>query len=304
MKADDEDPRRVRPRATSGRSTATRLGALAEAIEAPRLRLAVAVGAHQRSRARSDARRSRSRRPRTSRIKLGTSVQVLPGRSPALARQGVGDARRALGRARAPRLRARHRAPGRATGVRRRARRAGRRSSTKRSRSIRRLWSEDAVDHDGTHFHYEGMTVLPKPRSRSTCGSAARRPRSSGGSAGSATAGSRRSARPKTARRHACAIEDAAAPPAARSTTTTSARWCSTRTTSSPNGSSSCSLAQPGRRPDRPRRAAAGPRSARAVRALRRRRLLEARARAVHRAQATGTTSSRRRRSEVLPIQN
>ena len=28
---------------------------------------------------------------------------------------------------------------------------------------IRRLWAEDAVDHDGTWFHYEGMTVLPKP---------------------------------------------------------------------------------------------------------------------------------------------
>ena len=31
---------------------------------------------------------------------------------------------------------------------------------------IRRLWSEDAVDHDGAHFHYEGMTVLPKPTKR------------------------------------------------------------------------------------------------------------------------------------------
>ena len=31
---------------------------------------------------------------------------------------------------------------------------------------IRRLWSEDAVDHDGTYFHYEAMTVLPKPAKR------------------------------------------------------------------------------------------------------------------------------------------
>ena len=28
---------------------------------------------------------------------------------------------------------------------------------------LRRLWTEDSVDHDGTWFHYEGMSVLPKP---------------------------------------------------------------------------------------------------------------------------------------------
>src|SRR4029077_8668604 len=28
---------------------------------------------------------------------------------------------------------------------------------------LRRLWSEDSVDHDGTWFHYTGMSVLPKP---------------------------------------------------------------------------------------------------------------------------------------------
>jgi probable F420-dependent oxidoreductase len=28
---------------------------------------------------------------------------------------------------------------------------------------IRRLWSEDSVDHDGERFHYKGVTVLPKP---------------------------------------------------------------------------------------------------------------------------------------------
>ncbi|HTL86461.1 MAG TPA: LLM class flavin-dependent oxidoreductase, partial [Acidimicrobiia bacterium] len=31
---------------------------------------------------------------------------------------------------------------------------------------IRRLWEEDAVDHEGTYFHYERMTVLPKPAKR------------------------------------------------------------------------------------------------------------------------------------------
>jgi probable F420-dependent oxidoreductase len=28
---------------------------------------------------------------------------------------------------------------------------------------IRRLWTEDVVDHDGPRFHYEGVRVLPKP---------------------------------------------------------------------------------------------------------------------------------------------
>jgi hypothetical protein len=29
---------------------------------------------------------------------------------------------------------------------------------------IRRLWTEDHVDHDGEHFHYRDLTVRPKPR--------------------------------------------------------------------------------------------------------------------------------------------
>ena len=28
---------------------------------------------------------------------------------------------------------------------------------------IRRLWTDDAVDHDGERFHYEGVSVRPKP---------------------------------------------------------------------------------------------------------------------------------------------
>ena len=28
---------------------------------------------------------------------------------------------------------------------------------------LRRLWTEDAVDHDGPRFHYRGLRVLPKP---------------------------------------------------------------------------------------------------------------------------------------------
>src|SRR5437660_9199260 len=28
---------------------------------------------------------------------------------------------------------------------------------------IRRLWTEDSVDHDGPRFHYEALSILPKP---------------------------------------------------------------------------------------------------------------------------------------------
>jgi len=102
---------------------------------------------------------------RTSKIKLGTSVQVLPGRSPArvakawatldvlsggraLPAFGLGIAQpveqQAFGVERA------ERAPIFDEGL----------------PLIPRLWEEDAVDHDGGHSHYSGMTVLPKPTKR------------------------------------------------------------------------------------------------------------------------------------------
>ena len=148
--------------ATCGRSTATR------SARSPRRSSATAstrCGCRSASAGPPPTRcsASRSRRRARSKIKLGTSVQVLPGRSPALRRQGVGDARRALGRARAARVRARHRAPGRAAGVRRRARRPG--------VDLRRGAPADPPPVDARTpstttarwFHYEGMTVLPKP---------------------------------------------------------------------------------------------------------------------------------------------
>jgi probable F420-dependent oxidoreductase len=99
---------------------------------------------------------------RTERIKLGTSVQVLPGRSPArLAKSWAtldalsgGRALPAFG------LGIAHPVEQQAFGVAR-----GERAPIfdEALPLIRRLWSEDAVDHDGPHFHYEAMTVLPKP---------------------------------------------------------------------------------------------------------------------------------------------
>jgi len=102
---------------------------------------------------------------RTRRIKLGTSVQVLPGRSPALVAKewatldvlSGGRALPAFG------LGIAHPVEQQAFGVAR-----GERAPIfdEALPLIRRLWSEDSVDHDGAHFHYEGMSVLPKPTKR------------------------------------------------------------------------------------------------------------------------------------------
>jgi probable F420-dependent oxidoreductase len=99
---------------------------------------------------------------RTRRIKLGTSVQVLPGRSPALlakewATLDVLSAGRALP---AFGLGVAHPVEQQAFGVER-AERAS--IFDEALPLLRRLWTEDAVEHHGRHFTYDGMTVLPKP---------------------------------------------------------------------------------------------------------------------------------------------
>ena len=50
---------------------------------------------------------------------------------------------------------------------------------------IRRFWTEDAVDHDGPRFHYEGVRVLPKP-DPAAAGRVARRHRPVGAAPGRA----------------------------------------------------------------------------------------------------------------------
>ena len=102
---------------------------------------------------------------RTTKIKLGTSVQVLPGRSPArvakswatLDSLSGGRALPAFG------LGVVHPVEQQAFGVERSERAA---IFDEALPLVRRLWEEDTVDHDGAHFHYEGMTVLPKPSKR------------------------------------------------------------------------------------------------------------------------------------------
>jgi probable F420-dependent oxidoreductase len=99
---------------------------------------------------------------RTQKIKLGTSVSVLPGRSPALVAKewatldvlSAGRALPAFG------LGIAHPVEQQAFGVAR-----GDRASIfdEALPLLRRLWTEDEVDHDGAWFHYTGMRVLPKP---------------------------------------------------------------------------------------------------------------------------------------------
>jgi probable F420-dependent oxidoreductase len=101
----------------------------------------------------------------TQRIKLGTSVAVLPGRSPALVAKewatldvlSGGRALPAFG------LGIAHAAEQQTFAVAR-----GDRASMfdEALPLVRRFWSEEAVDHDGRWFRYAGMAVHPKPAHR------------------------------------------------------------------------------------------------------------------------------------------
>jgi len=100
---------------------------------------------------------------RSARLKLGTSVQVLPGRNPALLakawasldRLSDGRALPAFGLGNP--VAAEHEA----FGVPRDARAP---IFDEALPLIRRLWTEDHVDHAGAHFQYRDLTVRPKPR--------------------------------------------------------------------------------------------------------------------------------------------
>ena len=99
---------------------------------------------------------------RTTNLKLGTSVQVLPGRNPALLAKelasldvlAAGRFLPAFG------LGIAHPAEQQAFGVARTERAAWFEEALP---LLRRIWTEDAVDHDGARFHYEGLRVRPHP---------------------------------------------------------------------------------------------------------------------------------------------
>lgn len=99
---------------------------------------------------------------RTARLKLGASVMVLPGRSPALVAKEWATLDRLSGGRALPAFGLGVRDPHeqQAFGVDRRERAAW---FDEALPLLRRFWTEDAVDHDGPRFHYEGARVEPRP---------------------------------------------------------------------------------------------------------------------------------------------
>jgi probable F420-dependent oxidoreductase len=99
---------------------------------------------------------------RTTKLKLGTSVQVLSGRNPALvAKEWASLDRLSNGRT-LPAFGLGVVDPNeqQAFGIAREQRASW---FDEALPLIRRFWTEDAVDHDGEHFHYKGLGIGPKP---------------------------------------------------------------------------------------------------------------------------------------------
>jgi probable F420-dependent oxidoreductase len=99
---------------------------------------------------------------RTTKLKLGTSVQVLPGRNPVLLAKAWasldllsnGRALPAFGLGVVDPIEQQ------AFGVSRAERSA---RFDEALLVMRRLWSEDAVDHHGEHYHYDGVSIGVRP---------------------------------------------------------------------------------------------------------------------------------------------
>jgi probable F420-dependent oxidoreductase len=99
---------------------------------------------------------------RTQRLKLGTSVLVVPGRNPVVLAKELASLDRLSGGRLLPAvgLGAPVPAEHRAFGVERTAR-AG--LFDEALVLMRRLWTEDDVHHAGEHFHVAGVTLRPRP---------------------------------------------------------------------------------------------------------------------------------------------
>ncbi len=100
---------------------------------------------------------------RTRKLKLGTSVLVVPGRNPVVLAKQLASLDQLSGGRLLPGvgLGAPVPAEHRAFGVDRRARAS---LFDEAVVLMRRLWTEDDVHHDGVHFHVEGVTLRPRPR--------------------------------------------------------------------------------------------------------------------------------------------
>lgn len=99
---------------------------------------------------------------RSKKLKLGFSVMVLPGRNPVLLAKELASLDHLSGGRLLPAfgLGIADEGEQQAFGVER-SERAKRFDEA--LPLLRRLWSEDSVDHDGTFFTYKGMTIRPKP---------------------------------------------------------------------------------------------------------------------------------------------
>ena len=99
---------------------------------------------------------------RTSKLKFGMSVMVLPGRNPVIVATQLATLDRLSGGRLLPAfgLGVADAHEQQAFGVAREERAAWFNEALP---LIRRFWTEDRVDHDGPRFHYEGLKVLPKP---------------------------------------------------------------------------------------------------------------------------------------------
>jgi probable F420-dependent oxidoreductase len=99
---------------------------------------------------------------RTRRLKFGTSVMVLPGRNPVLVAKALASLDRMSGGRLLPAfgLGVADAHEQQAFGIERSAR-AG--WFDEALPLIRRLWTEEVVDHHGERFHLDGIGVLPKP---------------------------------------------------------------------------------------------------------------------------------------------
>jgi probable F420-dependent oxidoreductase len=99
---------------------------------------------------------------RTKKLKLGFSVLVLPGRNPALLAKELASLDHLSNGRLLPAF-----GLGVADGGEQQAFGVERTERAKRFDEalplLRRLWSEDSVDHDGTFFTYKGLTIRPKP---------------------------------------------------------------------------------------------------------------------------------------------
>jgi probable F420-dependent oxidoreductase len=99
---------------------------------------------------------------RTTTLKFGTAVMVLPGRNPVLVAKELASLDRLSGGRLLPAfgLGVADAHEQQAFGVARKERAAW---FDEALPLIRRFWTEDTVDHDGPRFHFEGLRVLPKP---------------------------------------------------------------------------------------------------------------------------------------------